>query len=163
MYRFLESFSNFRLALAKSAEIRKKLIFLFHGSFSLWFRFQELSFSENISESEKHFDECTFAHAAESLRAALQFRATRKFKDRIIKTLKVHIVMLEWAVKSSFLTPYTMKTVFFIWCWNIPGQISNTFLRLPMPIGFISNNQPISLSENKLFASMPSVQWYCTV
>jgi hypothetical protein len=95
MYNFFGSVSNFWLALAKSVDIRKKIRFLFLGNLSLRFRFQEFSFSENISENEKHFDECTIAHAAESLRAALQFRATRKFKDRIITTLKVYMAMLE--------------------------------------------------------------------
>jgi len=104
MYRFLESVSNFRLTLAKSVEIRKQIQLFISRKFEFKIQVPRIFFYGKYFESEKHFDECTLqkctikkkiAHAAESLRAALQFRATRKLKDRIIRTLKVHLVMLE--------------------------------------------------------------------
>jgi hypothetical protein len=112
---FSNLFRTFGWHWRSPSKFANKFSFLFLGSLSLRFRFQEFSFTENISKVRNILTNahCRNAHATKSLRAALQFRATRKFKDRVIMTIKVHMVMLEWAVKSSFLTPNTTKRVFF--------------------------------------------------
>ncbi len=91
---FSNLFQTFGWHLRNPSKFAKNQLFI-SRKFEFKIQVPRIFFLGNISENDKHFDECTIAHATESLRAALQFRATRKLKDRIIRTLKVHLVMLE--------------------------------------------------------------------